>query len=147
MISSDLYACIRSVMPIVCVDCLLVVDSNVLLLKRSNSPAYGQWWFPGGRILHGEDITTASLRKLKEETSLEANFKNILSVETSIFPDENIHTINICCILDALEPKHELDIAIDSLHADWCWIDADTLESAGRLHEAVYNPLRQLLIG
>lgn len=59
-------------MPIPCVD-LLVLDSggNVLLLKRSNAPAKGQWWFPGGRVHLGEARAAAALRKLREECGLD----------------------------------------------------------------------------
>ena len=67
------YKEITRLMPIACVD-LLVVNTarNVLLVKRNNSPAKEQWWFPGGRIWIGEERTTAAQRKLIEECGLHA---------------------------------------------------------------------------
>ena len=60
-------------MPIACVD-LLVVNAakEVLMVKRNNQPAMGEWWFPGGRIWFGETRVEAAVRKLKEECGLRA---------------------------------------------------------------------------
>lgn len=60
-------------MPIPCVD-LLVEDENgrILMIKRANEPAKGQWWFPGGRVNFLETREQAAKRKLKEECGLEA---------------------------------------------------------------------------
>lgn len=70
-IADDLYQNILSVMPIPCVD-LLVIDQKgrVLLVKRSNEPAKGQWWVPGGRVYVGEMRMAAAIRKLWEECGL-----------------------------------------------------------------------------
>ena len=71
LIPDQLYHKILEVMPIPCVD-LLVTDKQgkVLLLKRKNEPAKGQWWFPGGRVYFGETRRAAAIRKLKEECGL-----------------------------------------------------------------------------
>ena len=60
-------------MPIACVD-LLVVNAakQVLMVKRNNPPAKGEWWFPGGRVWFGETRAEAAARKLKEECGLQA---------------------------------------------------------------------------
>ena len=65
------YERIIRIFPRVCVD-ILLVDTNgrVLLLKRSNQPAIGKWWFPGGRVHIGETRLQAAHRKLKEECAL-----------------------------------------------------------------------------
>ena len=73
-IPESLYKEISKIMPIPCVD-LLVTDreEKVLLVKRKNEPAEGQWWFPGGRVYYGESRQAAAIRKLKEECGLVAN--------------------------------------------------------------------------
>ena len=65
------YERIISVFPRVCVD-IFVEDSHghVLLLKRTNEPAIGQWWFPGGRVHIGETRFEAARRKLRERLRL-----------------------------------------------------------------------------
>jgi ADP-ribose pyrophosphatase YjhB (NUDIX family) len=61
-------------MPIPCVDLVPILnDGRVLLVKRQNEPASRQWWFPGGRVHHGETRLAAGRRKLIEETGLIAS--------------------------------------------------------------------------
>ena len=70
-IPDELYERILRSMPIPCVDALVVDSSDrVLLLQRKNEPARGEWWFPGGRVLHFESRTDAVTRKIREECGL-----------------------------------------------------------------------------
>src|SRR5262245_44771572 len=71
LIPSELYRRILAVMPIVCVD-LMVIDiaGLLLLLRRRDEPAKGQWWFPGGRVHLGETRAQSAARKLNEECGL-----------------------------------------------------------------------------
>lgn len=73
IIDEMLYREILKVMPIACVD-LVVVDKlgRVLLLKRTNEPAKNEWWFPGGRVYYLETRLDAATRKLREECGLES---------------------------------------------------------------------------
>ena len=71
LLDKEEYERIITVFPRVCVDILLVdTNSRVLLLKRTNEPEIGKWWFPGGRIRIGETRFEAAHRKLKEECGL-----------------------------------------------------------------------------
>jgi colanic acid biosynthesis protein WcaH len=73
IIEKNLYAQIKNIMPIPCVDIIIVnQDGRILLAKRTNQPAQGEWWFPGGRIHYLETRKVAAVRKLQEECSLEA---------------------------------------------------------------------------
>lgn len=70
-IPENLYRKIQILMPIPCVDLMVSnMQGRVLMLKRKNPPVQGQWWFPGGRIIHGELREKAAIRKLKEECGL-----------------------------------------------------------------------------
>jgi colanic acid biosynthesis protein WcaH len=70
-IPDPLYAEILRSMPIPCVD-LLILDARdrILLVRRTNRPAKGEWWFPGGRVHHRELRVEAARRKLHEECGL-----------------------------------------------------------------------------
>ena len=70
-IPQPLYREILSLMPIACVDLMATnPEGDVLLVKRNNTPARDQWWFPGGRIFYQEARQDAVRRKLAEECNL-----------------------------------------------------------------------------
>lgn len=59
-------------MPIPCVDLIVVNGQNeILMLKRTNDPAKGEWWFPGGRVHFNETRIDAAKRKVKQECGVE----------------------------------------------------------------------------
>jgi 8-oxo-dGTP diphosphatase len=72
-IPDNLYAQILAAVPLACVD-LAITDpaGRVLLVRRANQPAAGQWWFPGGRVHRLERRADAAVRKLREECGLVA---------------------------------------------------------------------------
>lgn len=45
-------------------------DGRLLLVRRANPPAQGQWSIPGGRVEAGERDEVAVVRELAEETGL-----------------------------------------------------------------------------
>ncbi len=54
------------------VECLIVKDEKVLLLKRSETSKKfpGYWIGPGGHVDENEDILTAAIREVEEETGV-----------------------------------------------------------------------------
>ncbi|HEY3323056.1 MAG TPA: NUDIX domain-containing protein [Planctomycetota bacterium] len=100
-IDEALYRKIITLMPIPCVD-LLVRDpkGRILLVKRKNEPALGEWWFPGGRVHFGELREDAARRKLREECGLAADsveelgtFEIILPLSTAGMQSHAISTL------------------------------------------------------
>ena len=64
-----------------------------MFLRRQNSPAKGQWWFPGGRIRKGETLEEALYREVKEETGLQVIKSELVNVYSRIF--DGRHDISI----------------------------------------------------
>ncbi len=58
--------------PQVCVGAVAVRDEALLLVRRGRPPGAGSWSVPGGRVEAGEDLHSAVVRELVEETGLEA---------------------------------------------------------------------------
>lgn len=140
MIEEKLYQEIRARLPITCVDLLLVHENRYLLLKRLHSPAKDQWWFPGGRIFKGETIAEACRRKGREELGLDLETGDIISVEESIFRDEDpiIHTINVVVKVSMKNVPQK--IVLDHTHAEYAWFET----IIPGLHACVYNPLLKI---
>lgn len=145
-IPADDYRKIQSVLPILCVDCLIVHEQKCLLLRRAGEPAKGQYWFPGGRVFKGETIHDAALRKSREETNLMCDFEQIISVEETIFKQQgdmptDIHTVNICCKLSTMKTS---SLNIDKYHEGYLWVSPDQAQELD-LHQAVITPLLKCL--
>ena len=101
-IDKELYGNILQIMPITCVDLLLINKNNFLLGKRKNKPLKDRWCFPGGRILKGESLMHTIYRKAKEEVDLKKehiNSINFLTVKDVFYPDSpfgsSVHNVNI----------------------------------------------------
>jgi colanic acid biosynthesis protein WcaH len=71
VIPAEQYQQIIQVLPILCVDVVITnTRGEYLLIKRANQPRKGEWWVIGGRLLRGETLEGAAVRKVREETSL-----------------------------------------------------------------------------
>ncbi|MCK9351796.1 MAG: NUDIX domain-containing protein [Candidatus Pacebacteria bacterium] len=100
-------------MPILCVDGVVVRNNSFLLLKRKNAPAKDEWWFPGGRVLRNELLVDAVKRKIWEETGLESEKLEILGADETLFPDGpfewSTHTVNIVFKAEAKDGNEKID--------------------------------------
>ena len=97
MIPSVLYEKIKALIPIPSVEAIIMKDDSLLFLRRKNSPAKGEWWFPGGRIRKGETFKETLFRKVKEETGLNIEIINLVGVYNRIFPNRHDITIAFLC--------------------------------------------------
>lgn len=102
---------------------LLIFNSNdeVLMVKRTNEPAKGQWWIPGGRVLFVESRIDAAKRLLKEECGIITN--NIHEIEMFEYSvRDNVdghyqHTIST--VYKVVIP--DSNIKIDSQSSEYAW--------------------------
>lgn len=97
MIPTSLYEQIKASMPIPSAEAMIVKDNLLLFLRRKNSPAKGEWWFPGGMIRKGETFKESLFRKVKEETGLDVDVMKFVGVYNRIFPDRHDITIVFLC--------------------------------------------------
>jgi len=92
-----LYELITDFIPIASVEAIISKGNSLLFLRRKNSPAKGQWWFPGGRIRKGETLEEALYREVKEETGLEVIKSELVNVYSRIFDERHDITIAYYC--------------------------------------------------
>ena len=120
-IPQDLYDKILNTMPIICVDGIIQKGDSTLLLLRDNEPEKDNWWFPGGRVIKGETLENAVIRKVKEETGLECEVLSMFDItQTSFTTGPNnipVHTINVCFTLKIKSGT----LSLDGEHKTYDW--------------------------
>ena len=57
-----------------------MVDGRVLLIRRAKAPLLGRWSIPGGTVELGETLEKALVREMAEETGLEVEPVEVLTV-------------------------------------------------------------------
>jgi colanic acid biosynthesis protein WcaH len=114
-------------MPIVCID--LVVENSekkYLLLKRINQPLKGDYWVPGGRIMHYENIDNAINRILMTEVKIDAGVlsKDFLGVYQDFFTENSFesnikyHTISL---VHKLIVPNNIYVKLDNQSENFIW--------------------------
>ncbi len=119
------YKKVLNSVPIVCID--LIVQNKggkVLLVKRKEKPAQGEWWFPGGRLFKNEMITDCIKRKLYDEVGLETDESTFVDAYETIFDDgpfdSQSHTINLTYLVIA---KGDASVFLNDRYAsDYRWV-------------------------
>lgn len=96
-IPDNVYDQITKQLPIASVEALIVIDKALLFLRRKNYPAKEEWWFPGGRILKGENLEQALRREVREETGLEISSYKLINVYSRVFPERQDITVVYLC--------------------------------------------------
>lgn len=111
-------------MPIICVDLVIMAaDGSILLVKRKNKPAMGQWWFPGGRVLKGETLTAAAKRKAIQELGAPVKIIKNLGADETFFSDGPFgwptHTVNFVFLVKLAGQKQK--IKLDRQSEEFAW--------------------------
>lgn len=123
---------------------VMILENNKVLLGLRNPDKVkasselngeGTWTMPGGKLEFMETLIDAARRELKEETNLEAEELNIISITDDMTDTAHYVTVgflanNIKCELKTMEPEAILE---------WKWFNLDNLPSK------LYPPSKKLL--
>ncbi|GGC06709.1 GDP-mannose mannosyl hydrolase [Marinobacterium zhoushanense] len=144
-IDTETFKTVVSVTPLVSIDLIVErADGYILLGQRTNRPAQGFWFVPGGRILKSEMLDDAFRRLTQIELGLasEREEARLLGVyehfyQDSVFGDDadspSTHyvVLGYHLKLDAgkdLEPPHQQ-------HSTYRWWHPDEMHEDTRVHE------------
>ena len=89
-LSDDEWATIVRNVPIVSVDLVVLTDDGVVLAKRTNEPAKGEWFVPGGRVRKGERLEDAVHRVAKEELGIEVEIVESLGAYEHLYGESDV---------------------------------------------------------
>ncbi len=125
-IPGDLYGLILANVPIACVDVVIIEAGAVLLVRRQDPPAAGDWWVPGGRVLKGERMRDTARRKAREEVGLDCHVGPIIHTGETLFPDgpygRPVHSINSCFLLWPVARLAADGVRLDGHHSEYRWV-------------------------
>jgi colanic acid biosynthesis protein WcaH len=140
MLPQDIFEVVIRSTPLVSIDIILKNTAGELLLgKRSNSPAQGNWFVPGGRVLKDEPLDLAFKRLIENELGLKeevsSNFKGVYQH----FYDDNFlgNTFTTHYVVLAYEVNFNggLSSLPEEQHSDYKWFTQDELLLNEQVHE------------
>jgi len=74
--------------PVVGVAGIIFRDQGVVLIRRGQEPARGEWSLPGGAVEVGENLEEALRREVREETGLEIEIIGLTAVVNRLVRDQ-----------------------------------------------------------
>ncbi|MCU0270923.1 MAG: NUDIX domain-containing protein [Acidimicrobiales bacterium] len=106
--------------PELCVGAIAVNDGDLLVVRRGQGPAAGEWSVPGGRVEHGELLAEAAVRELAEETGLEGVCGPLLGWVERFVDDRHFVILDFeMTVLERREPR----AGDDAAEAAWVPLD------------------------
>jgi len=120
-IPEKMYSAFLRLMPVACVDLLVMNARNeVLLVKRKNEPSKNEWWFPGGRIHKMELRKDAAVRKLHEECGLSGKIANEIGTYDVILDLKKRSTSHAVTTVYLVKVKGK-NVKLDSQSSQYEW--------------------------
>ncbi len=128
--------------PLVSLD-LVVLNprGEVLLGLRTNRPAEGYWFVPGGRVQKDERLDAAFRRLCIDElgTAVERADATLLGVYEHLYDDNFAGAAGVSTHYVVIAHRVELDLDLAALpgsqHARWRWVTVDALRQDPTVHE------------
>ena len=125
--------------PLIAIDLLVQNDKKQILLgKRTNEPALGYWFVPGGRIFKDESLDDAFERTVEEELYLNLQRTDAVFDKTyEHFYNNNVFNDNFSTHYIVLAHKITINKlpSVNKQHSRYRWFEIEELLE----HENVHN--------
>ena len=126
--------------PLVSIDLVIEnADGEILLGLRSNRPARGCWFVPGGRVQRGEPLDAAFARLSREELGLTVTRADahLLGAYDHLY-DDDVFGAGIGTHYVALGHYLRLEVELAALptaqHRDYRWWHPDAIRASSEVH-------------
>jgi 8-oxo-dGTP diphosphatase len=123
-------------------DSVLIVNREVLLVRRKNEPFQGKWCFPGGFIEENENVLDGAKRELQEETGVEN--VPLVQFRTYADPDRDPRGRTVTVVFLGFLQKKPAAMAADDA-AECGWFPIDSPPPLAFDHEQILSDIRQRL--
>ena len=126
--------------PLVSIDLILRNERGEILLGlRTNRPAQGLWFVPGGRIRKNERVNEALLRISRRELGMEISQAKLLGVFDHLYPDNflgapDVSTHYVVLGMEATWPVGA-NVQADDQHDEFKWWTVAEILASVAVHE------------
>ena len=103
---------------------IITFDNKTLIIQRSDYSFFSayEWECPGGRIEFGEDIKTALLREIKEETGLSVKINEIAYAGSFMLTEHvQVYILAYMCSAD------NGTVTLSSEHKNYLWASKEQM--------------------
>jgi len=129
--------------PLVSIDLVILNRANEALLGyRTNRPAKGKWFVPGGRVKKGERIKDALVRIARNETGIKvlpgsAVFAGVHEhfYMNSVFSASRSLTTHYVVLAFRITLRKDPELRLDSQHTRLAWFPAGEILRMGTVHK------------
>ncbi len=120
-------------------DALLIVDNEVLLVRRKHGPFEGKWCIPGGFVDPDEKVIDAAARELEEETAVKGVFLSQFGTYGDPGRDPRGR---IVCVVYWSFPQSRPDSMAGDDAAECAWYRLDQLPEMAFDHAMILEDVR-----
>ena len=126
--------------PLVSIDLVLRNERGEILLgRRTNRPAQGRWFVPGGRIRKNERVREALRRISARELGVEIPQAKLLGVFDHLYPDNflgapGVSTHYVVLGMEAVWPAGA-SVQADEQHDEFKWWTEEKILASDTVHE------------
>lgn len=138
-IPEETFGACLDVLPQVCVEVLLERDGGLLVARRTNEPARGTYFWPGGRLRKGERLEDAARRVAREELGVEVAVEGRVGVYSHFWDGSSVagadsrHTVNVVYRASKRDP--DAAVVLDDQHDDYRFVSEPDDDCHDYVHE------------
>jgi len=122
-IPEETFAECLATMPQPCIDLVVEHDGGILLARRTNEPARGEWFWPGSRLYRGESLEDAVHRIARGELGIDVEIVEQLGAHGHFWDTASVegldsrHTVPV--VYRVRPTAADPEITLDEQHSEY----------------------------